>query len=62
MTTVRTNGADAPNHLIRFNATDRRHFIGGSDARIIMGDDQESLTRLGAKSAAKQSRRTSRTI
>jgi hypothetical protein len=24
----------------------RRHFIGGSDARIIMGDDQASLLRL----------------
>lgn len=46
MTTVQTNGADAPNHIIRFNPNDRRHFIGGSDARIIMGDDQESLIRL----------------
>ena len=26
--------------------TDRRHFIGGSDARIIMGDDEEALLRL----------------
>lgn len=26
---------------------DRRHFIGGSDARTIMGDDQDSLLRLG---------------
>lgn len=25
---------------------DRRHFIGGSDARIIMGKDQKALTRL----------------
>jgi predicted phage-related endonuclease len=25
---------------------DRRHFIGGSDARIIMGDDEEALLRL----------------
>ncbi len=24
----------------------RRHFIGGSDARIIMGDDEAALTRL----------------
>jgi predicted phage-related endonuclease len=30
-----------------FPATsDRRHFIGGSDARIIMGDDKEALLRL----------------
>jgi hypothetical protein len=32
-------------HIIRFNPNDRRHFIGGSDARIIMGDDQD-LVRL----------------
>jgi hypothetical protein len=25
---------------------DRRHFIGGSDARIIMGDDEPALIRL----------------
>jgi predicted phage-related endonuclease len=25
---------------------DRRHFIGGSDARIIMGRDQKALARL----------------
>src|SRR6516165_4588167 len=25
---------------------DRRHFIGGSDARIIMGDDEAALIRL----------------
>ena len=27
-------------------ATDRRYFIGGSDARIIMGDDEAALIRL----------------
>ena len=27
-------------------AADRRHFIGGSDARIIMGDDEAALLRL----------------
>jgi predicted phage-related endonuclease len=31
---------------IRFNPTDRRTFIGGSDARIIMGDDEARLVRL----------------
>ncbi len=31
---------------IRFNPKDRRTFIGGSDARIIMGDDEAKLTRL----------------
>ncbi|WP_072826704.1 YqaJ viral recombinase family protein [Bradyrhizobium erythrophlei] len=32
--------------MVRFNPADRRHFIGGSDARIIMGDDQAELLRL----------------
>jgi len=26
--------------------SDRRHFLGGSDARIIMGDDESALLRL----------------
>jgi predicted phage-related endonuclease len=29
-----------------FKPADRRHFIGGSDARIIMGDDEAALVRL----------------
>jgi predicted phage-related endonuclease len=29
-----------------WNPINRRHFIGGSDARIIMGDDQAALLRL----------------
>jgi predicted phage-related endonuclease len=28
------------------NCLDRRHFIGGSDARIIMGQDEKALHRL----------------
>ena len=32
--------------IVRFNSNDRRHFIGGSDARIIMGDDEADLLRL----------------
>jgi predicted phage-related endonuclease len=31
---------------IRIKPADRRYFIGGSDARIIMGDDEEALVRL----------------
>jgi len=31
---------------IRYNPKDRRTFIGGSDARIIMGDDESRLLRL----------------
>jgi predicted phage-related endonuclease len=30
----------------RFKPTDRRYFIGGSDARIIMGDNEAALLRL----------------
>jgi len=33
-------------HRIRIKPVDRRYFIGGSDARIIMGDDEPSLLRL----------------
>ena len=32
--------------IIKFNPRDRRHFIGGSDARIIMGNDEARLIRL----------------
>jgi predicted phage-related endonuclease len=31
---------------IRIKPADRRYFVGGSDARIIMGDDESALTRL----------------
>ncbi|WP_371260663.1 YqaJ viral recombinase family protein [Bradyrhizobium sp. WSM2793] len=41
-----TDGAAAPRSVITFNRHDRRDFIGGSDARIIMGDDQDALLRL----------------
>src|SRR5258707_5627673 len=30
----------------RLSAPERRHFVGGSDARIIMGDDEDALVRL----------------
>jgi len=33
-------------HVAHGNLADRRHFIGGSDARIIMGDDEAALLRL----------------
>ncbi|MET4092764.1 putative phage-related endonuclease [Bradyrhizobium sp. RT7b] len=46
MASVQANAADAPNHILRFNPNDQRHFIGGSDARIVMGDDQDALVRL----------------
>jgi YqaJ-like viral recombinase domain len=47
VSTVHINTAPTPNpEIIRFNPNDRRHFIGGSDARIIMGDDQDRLIRL----------------
>ena len=31
---------------LRIKPADRRYFIGGSDARIIMGDDEAALLRL----------------
>jgi predicted phage-related endonuclease len=36
----------------------RRRFIGGSDAQIIMGDDEAALIRLWRENGAKSSRRT----
>ena len=33
-------------HAGRYLDLDRRSFIGGSDARIIMGDDEAALLRL----------------
>jgi predicted phage-related endonuclease len=45
--TVEEGGAAAPaSKILRFNPNDRRHFIGGSDARVIMGDDEADLKRL----------------
>ncbi len=44
-----TSAGSAPSTIytpIRFNPNDRRTFIGGSDARIIMGDDEANLIRL----------------
>jgi predicted phage-related endonuclease len=35
---------DSDSRIVRF--ANRRHFIGGSDARIIMGDDEANLLRL----------------
>jgi hypothetical protein len=41
---------------------DRRYFIGGSDARIIMGNDEAALLHLWRESGAKQSPTTYRAI
>jgi hypothetical protein len=38
----------------------RRSFIGGSDARTIMGDDEAALVRLWKESGARSSLRTCR--
>jgi predicted phage-related endonuclease len=46
VTSVHPNSPAAPRPLVNFFPNDRRHFIGGSDARIIMGDDQDALERL----------------
>ena len=39
-------------------AADRRYFIGGSDARIIMGEDEAALIRLWREKRGEASRRT----
>lgn len=46
MIPIATDGAEAPHRIIKFDPIDRRAFVGGSDARIIMGHDQDDLTRL----------------
>ncbi|NYG48055.1 putative phage-related endonuclease [Bradyrhizobium sp. IAR9] len=46
MSTIASDGAAAPHSVVTFNRLDRRAFIGGSDARIIMGQDQDELLRL----------------
>jgi predicted phage-related endonuclease len=47
VSSVQTDGIPEPGlRIIKFNPADRRHFIGGSDARIIMGGDEADLVRL----------------
>ncbi|WP_338833465.1 YqaJ viral recombinase family protein [Bradyrhizobium septentrionale] len=47
MRAVQTDGVTEPQfQLVKFNPADRRHFIGGSDARVIMGQDAADLARL----------------
>jgi predicted phage-related endonuclease len=41
-------------------STDRRSFVGGSDARIIMGADEAALMRLWREKRGEANRRTSR--
>jgi len=38
---------------------DRRNFLGGSDARIIMGNDEDNLVRLWREKRARSSWKTS---
>lgn len=47
MRTLETEAVAGPQTpIMKFNPNDRRHCIGGSDARIVMGDDQDALLRL----------------
>ena len=39
---------------------DRRLFIGGSDARIIMGDDEQPCSAFGGRSGVRRSGQTCR--
>jgi predicted phage-related endonuclease len=43
---VHNDGETPKPQVYKFNPNDRRHFIGGSDARIIMGNDDADLVRL----------------
>jgi len=40
--------------------TNRRSFVGGSDARIVMGTDEAALVRHGEKSGARRNHRITR--
>jgi predicted phage-related endonuclease len=47
VSTFQHNGTSATTFdLVKYNPSDRRSFIGGSDARIIMGTDEANLVRL----------------
>jgi hypothetical protein len=53
VSTVQRNGTPPATSVIsttcnpiRFNPKDRRTFIGGSDARVILGNDEADLIRL----------------
>ncbi|MBB4365114.1 putative phage-related endonuclease [Bradyrhizobium sp. CIR18] len=46
VSTLAANGAEAPRSPLPFRTNDRRAFIGGSDARVIMGSDAAALLRL----------------
>ena len=47
-----------PNIQAFLKSVDRREFVGGSDARIIMGDDEAALSAYGGRSAARSNRKT----
>jgi hypothetical protein len=47
---------------IRIKPDDRRYFIGGSDARIIMGDDEAASSGSGVRSGARLNRKTYQAI
>ena len=46
MSAIQASGGSEPRQFNKFKPADRRQFIGGSDARIIMGDDEANLVRL----------------
>ncbi len=45
-TSITGERANQSTNLLKTKPTDRRYFIGGSDARIIMGNDEGALLRL----------------
>ena len=50
--------SQGPNWLPSVSAAERRYFIGGCDARTIMGDDEAAHYASGARSVARSSPRT----
>jgi hypothetical protein len=53
--TVLVNGGAMPKIGSAVASRDRRQFIGGSDARIIMGKDEKALARLWKEKRGPQS-------
>jgi hypothetical protein len=48
-------------HTLKKSLEDRHHFIGGSDARTIMKDDEAALLRLWREKRARSNRKISPT-
>jgi hypothetical protein len=62
-TLIRAPITGAPsNSSTKRRSADRRYFIGGSDTRIIMGDDEGALLQLWREKRGRSSQKTYRAI